>query len=134
MGWLFTHQTQSQLITTLIQPRSSENASFEVREHHLSGDVLWSLVRLTPQKEWRYQINAGESLVFIRCDLLRSTPDGWGYKALEEGMHPYYYSCPLHYLDLAPEQSADWREGVRKFHADQAQQNSIQQSGCNPQG
>jgi hypothetical protein len=31
-------------------------------------------------------------------------------------MHPYYYSCPLSYLDLAPEQSADWRAGVRAYH------------------
>jgi len=120
MGWLFTRQTQSQLISTLIQPRSSKDASFEVLEHHLAGDVLWSLVRLTPQKEWRHQLNAGESLVFIRCDLLRSSPEGWGYKPLEESMHPYYYSCPLRYLDLAPEQSADWRAGVRQFHADAA--------------
>lgn len=32
-------------------------------------------------------------------------------------MHPYYYSCPLSYLDLAPEQSAEWRAGVRAYHA-----------------
>ena len=32
-------------------------------------------------------------------------------------MHPYYYTCPLSYLDLAPEQSADWRAGVRAYHA-----------------
>ncbi len=63
----------------------------------------------------------GESLNFIRCDLLESSSEGWGYKALEESSHPYYYDCPLHYLDLAPEQSADWRSGVRQFHADQAE-------------
>ena len=41
----------------------------------------------------------------------------WGYKPLDESMHPYYYSCPLSYLDLAPEQSAEWRAGVRAYHA-----------------
>ena len=35
----------------------------------------------------------------------------------DESMHPYYYTCPLSYLDLAPEQSADWRAGVRAYHA-----------------
>lgn len=133
MGWLFTRQTQSQLIATLVQPRANDNASFEVLEHHLACNVLWSLVRLTPQKGWRYQLDAGESLVFIRCDLLRSSPEGWGYKALEESMHPYYYSCPLRYLDLAPEQSADWRAGVRQFHADQAQAHVVQQLGSKRQ-
>ena len=129
MGWLFTRQTQSQLIATLIQPRSSNDASAEVLEHHLAADVLWSLVRLTPQKAWRYQINPGESRVFIRCDLLQFSPEGWGYKAMEESMEPYYYSCPLHYLDLAPEQSADWRAGVRQWHADHPQGPAVQQLG-----
>jgi hypothetical protein len=35
-------------------------------------------------------------------------------------MHPYYYSCPLRFLDLAPEQSRAWREGVRAYHAQRA--------------
>ncbi|MGH8472386.1 MAG: hypothetical protein ACREVJ_08050 [Gammaproteobacteria bacterium] len=31
-------------------------------------------------------------------------------------MHPYYYSCPLGYLKLAPADCAAWREGVRAYH------------------
>ena len=32
---------------------------------------------------------------WIGCDLLRYQRDyGWGYKDMEESMHPYYYSCP----------------------------------------
>ena len=36
-------------------------------------------------------------------------------------MHPYFYSCPLKYLDLVPIEQfgghAEWRELVRKYHA-----------------
>lgn len=31
-------------------------------------------------------------------------------------MHPYYYSCPLQYLDLAPVANADWRARVQVYH------------------
>lgn len=120
MGWLYTRQTRDQLIASLIQPRSSEEAISEVLEHHLAGHVLWSLVRLTAKKEGFHQVKPGGAMVFIRCDLLDQAPDGWGYKALEEAVFPYYFSCPLHYLDLAPEQSPDWRANVRKFHANEA--------------
>src|SRR3546814_16245151 len=62
-------------------------------------------------------LSPGQSLRYIRCDLLECSGGQWGYKPLDESMHPYYYSCPLSYLDLAPEQSADWRAGVRAYHA-----------------
>jgi hypothetical protein len=35
-------------------------------------------------------------------------------------VHPYYYSCPLRYLDMAPVQSFEWRERVHRFHAGRA--------------
>lgn len=127
MGWLFTRQTHSQLIASLIEARSSDIASYEVLEHHLCGNVLWSLSRVTClQASWN-GLEAGEAMVFIRCDLLDHSGGQWGYKSLDESVHPYYYSCPLRYLDLAPEQSAEWRAGVRKFHADQGLKNPVQQ-------
>lgn len=57
---------------------------------------------------------------WIGCDLLQysKTHDGWGYKDMEEATHPYYYSCPLGYLDLVPEiANEEWRQGVREHHA-----------------
>ena len=59
---------------------------------------------------------------WIACDLLRYERDcGWGYKDLDESMHPYFYSCPLKYLDLVPiEQyggNVEWRGFVRSHHA-----------------
>lgn len=125
MGWLYTRQTKEQLISALLRPRSDDNLTEEVLEHHLAaGDVLWSLVRVTARDtanpEALHNLQPGESRVYIRCDLLEVSGEGWGFKALDETVSPFYWSCPLHYLDLAPEQSPDWRAGVRKFHAKRA--------------
>ena len=63
---------------------------------------------------------AGESVCYIGCHLLESSGGDWGYKSLDESVHPYYYSCPLRYLDMAPVQSSEWRERVHRFHAGRA--------------
>jgi hypothetical protein len=57
---------------------------------------------------------------YIGCHLLESAGLEWGYKSLDESVHPYYYSCPLRYLDMAPVQSPAWRERVHRFHAGRA--------------
>lgn len=43
-------------------------------------------------------------------------------KAISEAMGPYYFDCPLRFLDLAPTTGVsgsgfDWREQVRQYHA-----------------
>lgn len=126
MGWLFTHLNQAQLVASLVQPRSSASTSVEVLEHHLADRVLWSFTKVTSKEDGWNQLKAGESLVFIRCDLLESSGDGWGYKPLEESMHPYYFSCPLHFLELAPEQCPEWRAAVRQFHDNAANASAAQ--------
>ena len=35
--------------------------------------------------------------------------DGYSVKAMDEGTGPYYYDCPLNFLDLAPEANSKWR-------------------------
>ena len=117
MGWYFSRQTRAQLIQELIQPQEGERAHYHVIAHALRGNVMWSVVRITAKETGIFGLNVGESTVFIRCDLLQGAGDDWGYKPLEEAMHPYYYSCPLCYLDLAPEQCREWRDGVRNYHA-----------------
>lgn len=61
---------------------------------------------------------------WITCDLLRHQRDcGWGYKDLDESMHPFHYSCPLGYLEKVSIETyggnVEWREGVREYHARQ---------------
>lgn len=122
MGWYFSRQTRDQLIRELITPQESEQARSEVIAHALRGNVLWSVVRLTRKQAGAIDLNEAvdlkedESTTFIRCDLLKSSHGEWGYKPLDESMHPYYYSCPLGYLEMAPVQSEAWRQGVRAYH------------------
>lgn len=117
MGWYFSHQSRSELIAELIAPQETERASVQVLAHALYDNVLWSVVEVTAKVEGVHRnLSPGESLRYIRCDLLDYSGGQWGYKPLDESMHPYYYSCPLNYLDMAPEQSADWRAGVRAYH------------------
>ena len=118
MGWYFSNQSRSELIAELIATQETERASVKVIAHALRGNVLWSVTQVTAKAEGVHRdLAPGQSLCTIRCDLLERSGGQWGYKPLDESMHPYYYSCPLSYLDLAPEQSAEWRAGVRAYHA-----------------
>jgi len=116
MGWYFSRQTRDQLISELIEPQESERARSEVLAHTLRSNVLWWVVRVTAKQAGVLDLAVGESTTFIRCDLLKGSGGEWGYKPMDESMHPYYYSCPLRYLEMAPVRSAEWREEVRAHH------------------
>jgi len=42
-----------------------------------------------------------------------------------ESMHPYYYSCPLAYLDAVPVACEEWRQLVLQYHAKQARRLTV---------
>lgn len=118
MGWLYSSYSRSELIHDLIQPEEHPKASIRVIAHTLRGNVLWSVVEVTAKVEGVHKdLAPGESIRYIRCDLLQRSGGQWGYKGMDESVHPYYYTCPLSYLDMAPVQSSEWREGVRAYHA-----------------
>jgi len=120
MGWYFAPTSRSQLIAEIIASKENERASMKIIAHALRGHVLWSVAEVTAKAEGAYRgLAPGQSVRFIRCHLLKRSGGEWGCKALDESMHPYYYTCPLSYLDMAPEQSPDWRAGVRAHHAQQ---------------
>lgn len=122
MGWLFTSLTRFELIQRLIQPGDYAHASTRVVAHTLRGNVLWSVVEITAKVEGvQKNLAPGKSIKYIRCELLQSSGDGWGYKGMDESMSPYYYTCPLRYLEMAQELSPDWRKLVRTYHANRRQ-------------
>lgn len=54
----------------------------------------------------------------IHCNIMSKVSGGdWGYKPLSEASSPVYYSCPLKYLDMVPEENPEWRQKVREYHA-----------------
>lgn len=118
MGWLFSSRTRAELIQDLTQPEDRAHAHVRVVAHTLRGNVLWSVTEVTAKTEGVHSdLVPGESIRYIRCDLLQRRDGEWGYKAMDESMAPYYYSCPLRYLDMAKELSPGWREKVRAHHA-----------------
>lgn len=111
MGWLFTRGfSKADVIRELTRQEEDETRRRETMTHCVRGTVLWAVVEVTLKQETRRKR-------FIACYLLRSQRGyGWGYKEMHESMHPYYYSCPLKYLDLVPVANAGWRAEVRTYH------------------
>jgi hypothetical protein len=129
MGWLFTAGTNRR---HLIAERTSDwhrqgaggiTVTTTCLAHCYRGGtfsgVLWAVWERTFTKDGQ-QTQPDER--WITCDLLRHQKDyGWGYKDMDESMHPYFYSCPLGYLRMVPiEQyggNVEWRNGVQAYHA-----------------
>ncbi len=111
MGWLFTYDaSKADIIRDLTAPEENETRRWETIAHCVRGNVLWAVVEITYKQENRRKR-------FIACYLLAKQDGcGWGYKDMEESMHPYYYSCPLKYLDMVPVANADWRTEVQTYH------------------
>lgn len=128
MGWLFTcGSTRRDLIHERTEDweRTTEDGMVVTttclahcyRGNSFSG-VLWAV--------WERTFTRDETPIqptkrFITCDLMRYQRDfGWGYKDMDESMHPYYYSCPLKYLGMVPLDrfggNEEWRAQVAAHH------------------
>lgn len=107
MGWYYETTSRAELIQRLIRPRAHATCI----KHCCVGNVLWTVWKPNDDKRALGAEN------WIGCDLMERAPDGmWGYKDMCEDMGPYYYSCPLSYLELAPAVNAEWRKMVRYHH------------------
>jgi len=122
MGWLFIQEaSKADIIHKLTRPEENAAGRRETLAHCVRGTVLWAVVEITREHQ------AGSER-FIACYLLASEPGyGWGYKDMAESMHPYYYSCPLKYLEMVPVANADWRAEVRAYHRNRRRQVAIGQ-------
>lgn len=113
MGWLYlSNHSKADLVKKLTALEESEVRCWETLAHSVRGNVLWAVVRITDKTKDVHKH-------YIVCHLLAREHDGsaWGYKSIDEGMHPHYYCCPLKYLKMVPEVAcAEWREGVREYH------------------
>jgi hypothetical protein len=112
MGWLYGYswKTKHDIIRHCTGPEML-GTSLTVLAHTCVGNHLWCVLQPTD----------GKPPFIGLCLLSKDRKDGiWGYKDMTESMHPYYYDCPLCYLDLAPqpegESAASWREGVLAYH------------------
>lgn len=132
MGWTYPYGVnRKQLIAQRVEGWERDTGEMVVKstclKHCYRGGVfsgvLWSVWERTFTKD-SMEVQSVER--WIQCDLLRCDQGSWGYKDMEESMHPYFYSCPLSYLDLVPIDSyggnAEWREQVIEHHHRRAEQ------------
>ena len=131
MGWTYPHgASRKQLIAQRVEDWERDTGEMLVKstclKHCYRGGVfagvLWSVWERSFTKDGE-EVQPTER--WIQCDLLRCDRGEWGYKDMEESMHPYYYSCPLSYLDLVPIDryggNQEWREQVIEHHRRQAE-------------
>lgn len=130
MGWTYSKTTRAELIRELIQLHDTDAGRYETVAHTLCENVLWAVVRITAKRAGTFNLDVGQSTSVIACYLLDRDGSSWGYKSLGEETHPYYYSCPLAYLDMAPEQSAEWRARVREHHARESRESAGQSASA----
>jgi hypothetical protein len=84
------------------------------RSHHdifIGEDGVWFLI-LPPEDD--------PYILFVLVDQHPIDLCDWMIKEIEEGMGPYFYDCPLSFLERAPVApgpfSAKWRERVCAYH------------------
>ena len=116
MGWDFYADSRidKQALIKKFREPGSLAPGYEMLDSAVVGNNFWYLMRAP----------SGE--VSIGLNLMQSGGKGcgWGTKELDESMGPYEVNCPLHFLDkVSPPKfgAAEWREAVRKYHAERAQ-------------
>lgn len=109
MGWDFVKGATKQSIVGNIL--SEFSPSVQILGQALVGNNFWLTVK-DPA------FLRGEPVVLLYL-LENDKGYGWGYKSLDETMHPYYYDCPLNLLmglGTHNEQSIKWRAKVYEWH------------------
>lgn len=100
MGWLFPYEcTTKQSLVAHVHANWKDNGVIHATKSTKSG--LWILV--TPK---------GYDRKIIGLYLMEKAQGLWGYKDLDESSHPYYYDCPVAWLNEAPVANQAWRDGV----------------------
>lgn len=106
MGWSTQFSTKEKLIGELIS-HLKNNVNHTYIRHSLVGNHLWFVVE-----------NRNDGKRIIGLYLIRSFGNGeYGYKAIDELAHPYYYDCPLSFFKLANDLICEeWRTEVKQYH------------------
>jgi hypothetical protein len=100
MGWIvIPGATKDDVVRELLN-------EYRPVDYELCGKILWAVVT---EDVLNQNLIAGF--------LLQPPDGGWGYKIVEECMHPFYYDCPLRLLNIAPVTCQEWRAKVRDYHA-----------------
>ena len=110
MGWTFPYgASRRDVIEELTREQSTPLRVFRTLKKCFRGNTMYALHESVPVE--------GPPTRFLVVYLLQRSGGDWGYKDIEESMGPYYYDCPVSYLDAATEPTSDsareWRAEVR---------------------
>lgn len=116
MGWFYPYgATRRQVIDELTEERKKDGRVFRTLRKCLRGNTMYALHESGPEDD---------TTKWIGVYLLARHGGAWGYKDMDETVHPYYYDCPVSYLDEADEATTDgakeWRRIVREKAAERA--------------
>lgn len=115
MGWLFSTNWPTR--ASMREHLCNDNGLKTIKSCW-KGNNLWAVQEFTYDQGEK----AGQTVRFIALYLVRWHGDcqGWGYKDMDESAGPYYYNCPISYLDMVPDPggyATEWRAKVREQHA-----------------
>ena len=117
MGWDYLKgQNKKSLVAMLTKPGylAKEVVAHEVINTAPGKAELWLV--LETEKAGR---------LIALCLLESQKGYGWGYKDMVESMGPYTYSCPVPFLDMAPETCPEWRVKVREYAIRKKQNDNV---------
>lgn len=117
MGWLFMYdcRTKQDLVDHLVN-------NFEFTDTAVRGNVLYGVTATVRNVTDNFgdivQIPDGGRVIIIcllSCDRSNRNYPMWGYKDMDEGMYPYYFTCPERILaqSTVPDERG-WRAACRE--------------------
>jgi hypothetical protein len=125
MGWFTTYGASRQdIIRELTETRSLGE------KPGVGGGTVETIEKFSNGFTQLYAVHestspTGEKKRWIGVYLLQKSKEGWGYKPMHEGMHPYFFACPLKYLAMVPEECKAWRESVRAYWKQRAERRKL---------
>jgi len=107
MGWTYGWNSQSELKKYILKEALKSERVLAHKSTNY-GRHLWVVYQTE---------NERFILLFLLSKNGADSCGVWGYKDLSESCHPYYYDCPLDFLEMVPEGCAEWRAEVRNLAA-----------------
>jgi hypothetical protein len=119
VGWTYlANSTRSNVITEVLSDRHHETV-----DHAIVGNTVWAVKKIPDREDIPPEYRGKR---FIACFLIRGNGEPgfrWGYKDMDESSGPYYYDCPLRFLEAVPDPggyATKWREKVVAWHRSKA--------------
>lgn len=102
MGWTFSYSATEK--KQIIEDCTRDCSSAKCIKKSLNSNELWTI----------WEDNTGNKIIVLF--LLACRDKHWGYKDMTESMHPYYYKCPMSFLEEVPVVCQPWRDSVKAYH------------------